>query len=29
VVYEKFEAIEKVRNGLNFRKPVDFMDNRK
>jgi len=29
VVYEKFEVIEKIRNSLNFRKPVDFMDNRK
>jgi phenylacetate-CoA ligase len=29
VVYEKFETIEKIRNSLNFRKPVDFMDNRK
>ena len=29
VVYEKLETIDKVRNGLNFRKPVDFLDNRK
>ena len=29
VVYEKFESIEKIRYSLNFRKPVDFMDNRK
>jgi phenylacetate-CoA ligase len=28
VIYEKFEIIENVRNTLNFRKPVDFMDNR-
>jgi phenylacetate-CoA ligase len=29
VVYEKLETIDKVRNSLNFRKPVDFLDNRK
>jgi phenylacetate-CoA ligase len=29
VVYEKLEIIDKVRNSLNFRKPVDFLDNRK
>lgn len=29
VIYEKVEVIEKVRNSLNFRKPVDFLDNRK
>jgi len=29
VVYEKVEIIDKIRNSLNFRKPVDFMDNRK
>lgn len=29
VVYEKLEYVDKIRNSLNFRKPVDFMDNRK
>ncbi|ABG59388.1 phenylacetate--CoA ligase family protein [Cytophaga hutchinsonii] len=29
VLYESFEQIEKTRNSLNFRKPVDFLDNRK
>ncbi|MGN6646261.1 MAG: phenylacetate--CoA ligase family protein [Cytophaga sp.] len=28
VVYEKLEYVDKIRNSLNFRKPVDFMDNR-
>lgn len=29
VVYENVEIIDKIRNSLNFRKPVDFMDNRR
>lgn len=29
VVYEPFDQVEKTRNSLNFRKPVDFLDNRK
>ena len=29
VVYENAARIDKIRNSLNFRKPVDFMDNRK
>jgi len=29
VVYEPVELIDKIRNSLNFRKPVDFMDNRR
>lgn len=29
VVYDNVERIDKIRNSLNFRKPVDFMDNRR
>jgi phenylacetate-CoA ligase len=29
VVFEKSEVIDKIRNSSNFRKPVDFIDNRK